>query len=142
MNAQTQGKRCYLETFSGSSVGYFCFWKQGDTAHGAPAACFTTTNRPYVRVESDVTSIDGDTATLCTLRATTCTAYNEFSNVNCAPSGTPQDALCGFAPGADSKCAETTSGSGVYRCTTVCASNDDCKFSCNTGVSPNICTFQ
>jgi len=134
----TPGKRCYLETFNGSSVEYFCFWKQGDTTNGAPTDC-PTAGRPYVKSEKDVTSIDGDTATLCTLRSTTCTAYNQFSNIDCAPSGTPQDALCGFAPGADSKCA--TYGAG-YRCTTVCASNDDCKFSCNIGASPNICTFQ
>jgi hypothetical protein len=111
----TPGKLCYLESFGGNTVGHFCFWKQADTANGAPAACFSTANRPYVKVEKDITSIDGTTATLCTLRATSCTAYNQFSNIDCAPTGTPQDALCGFAPGADSKCAETTSGSGTYR---------------------------
>ncbi len=136
----TAGKLCYLETFNSSSVGYFCFWKQGDTANGAPVDCTISTNRPYVRVESGAVSIDRDPSTLCTLRSTTCTAYNQFSNLDCAPTGTPQDALCGFAPGTDSKCAQF--GTTTYRCTTPCASTDDCKFSCNTGVNPNICTFQ
>ena len=87
-----------------------------------------------------MTSIDGDTATFCTLAASTCTAYNQFRDLNCAPSGIPQDALCGFAPGADSKCA--TYGAG-YRCTTVCLSNDDCLTgsNCNTGANPRVCTF-
>jgi hypothetical protein len=138
----TAGKLCYAETFSGNVVGHFCFWKQGDTANGAPAACFSSTNRPYVKVESDVTSIDGDVATLCTLAASTCTAYNQFRDLDCAPTGTPQDALCGFSAGVDSKCAETTTGSGSYRCTTACASDDDCNFTCNKGTSPKICTFQ
>jgi hypothetical protein len=135
----TPGKRCYLETFNGSSVGYFCFWKQGDMADGAPTDC-PTAGRPYVKSEKDVTSIDGDTATFCTLAASTCTAYNQFRDLNCAPSGIPQDALCGFAPGADSKCA--TYGAG-YRCTTVCLSNDDCLTgsNCNTGANPRVCTF-
>jgi hypothetical protein len=136
----TAGKLCYLETFNSASVGYFCFWKQGDTANGAPADCTVTANRPYVKVENGATSIDGTSGTLCALRSTSCTAYNQFSNIDCAPSGTPSDTLCGFASGADSKCMQF--GTTTYRCTTVCLSNDDCKTTCDTGAAPNVCTFQ
>ncbi|MGC4070813.1 MAG: hypothetical protein QM784_40290 [Polyangiaceae bacterium] len=138
------GQLCHQQMFDGKPVGYFCFWKQGDTANGAPAACFTNTNRPYVKVDAGVQSIDGETATLCTLAVTTCPALNGFRSTDCAPSGTPSDTLCGFAPGVDSKCVETTSGSGTFRCTTTCGSNDDCLsgFTCNTGVTPRVCTFQ
>jgi hypothetical protein len=136
------GQLCYQQMFTGKPVGYFCFWKQGDTGNGAPTDCTVSSNRPYSRIESDVSSIDGTVATLCTLRSTTCAAYNQFGNVDCARSGPPNDDLCGFAPGADSKCGKY--GMITYRCTTVCLANDDCKpgVTCNTGVTPNVCTFQ
>ena len=136
------GELCYQEQFNGGPVGYFCFYKQGDTANGAPANCFAN-GRPYAKPETTAISIDGDAATLCTLRASTCTALNQYSSKDCAPTGTPQDALCGFSPGTDSKCAETSTGSGVYRCTTVCGGNEDCRtgFTCNTGAIPPVCTM-
>jgi hypothetical protein len=97
-----------------------------------------------VKVEANVSSVDGEKATLCTLRASTCIAYNQFSSVDCAPGGSPKDANCGFSAGVDAKCVETSSGSGSFRCSTVCGSSDDCKtgFACSTGVSPNVCNFQ
>ncbi len=129
---------CVNEQFNGQSVGYFCFYKQGAT--GAPANCLLN-GRPYAKTITGATSIDGQTADICSLRVTTCPALNEFSQKDCTSStSTANDQLCGFAPGADSKCVAVTSTQ--YRCTTVCASNDNCKFSCNTGTSPNICTFQ
>ncbi|MGC4070821.1 MAG: hypothetical protein QM784_40330 [Polyangiaceae bacterium] len=91
-----------------------------------------------------MTSIDGETATLCTLRSSTCVALNQFSSTDCAPAGTPDDTLCGVAPGVDSKCSLFSSTLSMYRCTTTCGSNDDCKqgFTCNLGVNPNVCSFQ
>ncbi|MGC4068864.1 MAG: hypothetical protein QM784_30315 [Polyangiaceae bacterium] len=134
------GQLCHQQMFGGKPVGYFCFWKQGDTANGAPADCTLSSNRPYVKTEADAQSIDGEAATLCGLAVTTCIAYNQFKNVDCAPTGTPQDALCGFASGQDAKCAQY--GATTYRCTTVCLGNDDCDVACNTGASPKVCTFQ
>lgn len=137
------GQSCARQTYNATTVGYFCFWKQGDTANGAPTSCFAN-GRPYVKTEADVVSIDGTTATLCTLRTSTCTAMNQFSSTDCAPTGSPNDAMCGFASGVDSKCAETSSNSGIYRCTTACLSSDDCKsgLTCNTLTTPDTCTFQ
>lgn len=135
------GQVCALQTFNGSAVGYFCFWKQGDTANGAPADCTLSTNRPFVKVQSDVKSIDGTTATLCTLATSTCTALNQFRATDCAPTGTPNDNLCGFVAGVDSKCVAY--GTTQYRCTTACGSNDDCKsgFSCNIATTPDTCSL-
>jgi hypothetical protein len=138
------GQLCYQQMFDGKPVGYFCFWKQGDTANGAPISCALGSNRPYVKTQAEALSIDGEMATLCTLRSSTCLALSQFSSTDCAPSGTPQDALCGFAAGVDSKCALYDSVLSLYRCTTTCLSSDDCKpgVTCNTGVTPNVCTFQ
>ena len=133
------GELCAEQTFNNASVGYFCFYKQGDTTNGAPADC-TLTGRPYVKVLT-TNSVDGQTAALCTLRTSTCQALNEFSSKDCGNSGAPSDTLCGFAPGADSKC--TAFGTSQFRCTVTCASDDDCKtgFTCNTGVNPNVCNL-
>ncbi|MGC4067252.1 MAG: hypothetical protein QM784_21940 [Polyangiaceae bacterium] len=144
------GQLCAKQMYKDKLVGNFCFWKQGDTANGAPAACFTEANRPYVRVEADVTSVDGDSATLCTLASvTTCVAVNQYRTKDCAPTGTPDPNLCGFAPGADANCVETSTGSKTYRCTNVCLSADDCKGSgggssitCDVNATPNVCTLQ
>jgi hypothetical protein len=131
---------CVQEMYNGSPVGYFCFYKQGDTTNGAPAVCGDT-GRPYVKVITGATSIDSQTADICSLRVSTCPALNQFSQTNCSPSGTPSDANCGFAPGVDSKCAAFTTTQ--YLCTVTCASDFDCKagFSCNTGVNPNVCNL-
>ncbi|MGC4067253.1 MAG: hypothetical protein QM784_21945 [Polyangiaceae bacterium] len=136
------GQLCHQQMFDGKPVGYFCFWKQGDTGNGAPADCTLSTNRPYVKTEADAQSIDGESATLCTLAVTTCPALNGYRSTDCAPAGTPQDASCGFAPGVDAKCAAF--GMTQYRCTTTCLSNDDCisGVTCNTGLTPRVCTFQ
>ena len=95
------GEMCVNEMFNGSSVGYLCFYKQGDTADGAPASCISN-GRPYSGVLKGATSIDGQTADLCSLRVSTCTALNQFSQTSCTSStGTSNDQLCGFAPGID-----------------------------------------
>ena len=141
-DAQCQaGEMCANEMFNGSAVGYFCFYKQGAT--GAPAVCGDT-GRPYVKTLTGATSIDGQTADICTLRSSTCTALNEFSSKDCASAGSASDQLCGFAPGVDSKCVAFTSTQNL--CTVTCGSSLDCpvgvNFTCNTGAPVPICTFQ
>jgi len=136
------GEMCVEEVFNGQSVGYFCFFKQGDTAHGAPASCFTN-GRPYSGVLKGAVSIDGAAADICSLRGSTCTALNEFSQTDCTSStNTANDQACGFAPGVDSKCAESSTP-GVYSCTTTCLSDLDCRIgvTCNTHVNPPVCIF-
>ena len=137
------GEMCVNETFNGSSVGYFCFYKQGDTANGAPASCFSN-GRPYSGVLKSAASIDGQTADICSLVTSTCSALNQFRSTNCtSATGTANDQLCGFAPGIDSKCAATTAAD-VYSCTVTCGSDLDCRsgFTCNTGINPPVCSFQ
>jgi hypothetical protein len=132
---------CVEEMFNAKSVGYFCFYKQGDTAHGAPADCFTN-GRPYSGVLKNAVSIDGQTADICSLVTSTCVALNQYRSTNCtSTTNTANDQLCGFAPGVDSKCVSFTSS--TYLCTTTCLSDFDCKVgvTCNTGVNPNVCTF-
>jgi len=64
-------------------------------------------------------------------------------NKNCAPTGTPNNNLCGDpdAP-ADGYCEETSS-LGVYRCTVPCGGDDDCKvgFACNASTTPDTCSL-
>ena len=139
------GEMCVEEMFNGQSVGYFCFYKQGDTANGAPASCISN-GRPYSGVLKSAVSIDGETADICSLRVSTCAALNQFSQANCTTStNTANDGACGFAPGVDSKCAESSTP-GVYSCTTTCGSDLDCplgiNFKCDTGANPPVCTFQ
>jgi hypothetical protein len=132
---------CVEETFNAKSVGYFCFYKQGDTAHGAPAACGDT-GRPYSGVQKNAVSIDGQTADICSLRVSTCTALNQFSQTNCTSgTNTANDQLCGASPGVDSKCVSFTAS--TYLCTTTCLSDFDCLTgsNCNTGANPRVCTF-
>ena len=97
-DAQCQaGEMCVNEVFNGSSVGYFCFYKQGAT--GAPAVCGNP-SRPYSGLLKNASSIDGQVADICSLRVSTCTALNQFSQTSCTSStGTSNDQLCGFAPG-------------------------------------------
>jgi len=119
------GQACAVQTFKGATVGFFCFWKQGDPTSGAPADCTVEANRPFVNAITNTVTIDGDTTTLCTLRSntSTCIAVPKYGT-NCASSGTPSNNECGFAFGIDSKC--TPYGSTQYRCTTACLSPDDC----------------
>lgn len=135
------GQLCYEQTFEGQAVGYFCFDKQNDVENGTPADCTLPSNRLYVKTEVNAQSIDNETSTLCLLRASTCPALRDYSSVDCAPTGTPSDAHCGFVPGADSKCVPY--GTSQYRCTTNCLNNYDCKAgsTCNTAVNPSVCTL-
>jgi len=139
----TPGKMCVQEQFGtpAQSVGYFCFWKKGDTADGAPATCLPGAD-PYAATLMNATSIDGTKSDICSLRSSTCVARNQFSSKDCKNVALPDDSLCGFAPTKDSKCAQADVG--VFRCTLTCGSNDDCPspFTCNTGATPAVCNLQ
>ena len=133
------GELCVELKVNGVSAGHFCFWKQGDAANGAPADC--TLEHPYVKIVEGAVSIDGNSATICGLRVSSCTALNQYSQTSCASAtNSAKDSLCGVAPGVDSKCQ--TYGT-QHLCTVTCLSDFDCKLgvSCNTGVNPNVCKF-
>lgn len=136
------GQMCVLDKFGSPSndVGYFCHWKKGDVASGAPADCFST-GKPYAGTQVNVTSVDGEVSDICGLRNSTCIANNQFSAKDCAVAGAASDAACGFAPPKDAKCAQVPSSSS-YRCTMTCLSDEDCPGStCDTGAAPRVCAF-
>jgi len=136
------GLNCVLEKFGTPSkdVGYFCQWKQGDTANGAPADC-TVGGQPYFGVQKSAASIDGAVSDICVLRKSTCPARSEFGGKDCKVSGTPDDSVCGFSPPKDAKC-EQVGASTSYRCSMACLSDDDCPGTvCDTGSSPSYCLF-
>jgi hypothetical protein len=137
------GEICVLDRFGSppKDVGYFCHWKQGDTANGAPADCFTG-GQPYVGVQKNAVSVDGITSDICGLAVSTCVARNQFRAKDCLIASAPSDAACGVSPAKDSKCLQVGT-SGNYRCTMTCGSDVDCPspFTCNTGVSPAVCNL-
>ena len=143
------GQYCYEQTYKGAHTGYFCFWKQGDTANGAPLGCSLEGNRPYIKTAIDVTTVDGETISLCTLSSvTTCAAVSQYKATDCAPTGTADNANCGFSPGLDSRCSLFDNALGKYRCTNACVTDDDCKGSgtgssikCLQDGSLSFCTF-
>lgn len=137
------GKMCVLDTFGTpkQDVGYFCHWKKGDIANGAPADCFAT-GSPYAGTQVDATSVDGITNDVCALRASTCAARNQFGSKDCALASAPNDSACSFSPPKDSKCVQVPSSSS-YRCTMTCLTSDDCPGTgCNTGATPAVCALQ
>jgi len=137
------GEMCVLDKFGSPSqdVGYFCHWKQGDTAEGAPADC-TVGGQPYFGTLKNATSVDGVVNDICTLRTSTCAARNQFGSKDCLVASTPTDSVCGFSPTKDSKCGQVGSSS-TYRCTMTCSTTDDCpQFACDTGASPAVCLLQ
>jgi len=144
------GQLCVMQTYDDPTdapdggelpVGYFCFWRQDSAGTGAPAGSCANA-RPFFATES-VTSIDGVQASVCGLAVTTCAGYRHFRAESCT--GADNDAACGDTRYAtDGYCREVGAGSGTYRCTTPCLSDDDCKTgaACNTGSIPNYCNLQ
>jgi len=129
---------CVLQTFGNPAqdVGYFCFWKRGDSAPGAPTLC--SSEVPYVRTIADASSIDAQMATICGLAASTCVARAQFRSTDCTSGASGDDSLCGFAPPDDAVCEQFDEG--VHRCTMRCLSDDDCPgVSCNTQVGEPYC---
>lgn len=129
------GQACMLEKFDNKDIGYFCFWRQGDTANGAPNDCFND-GHPYSQTLVNAISIDGAKSDMCGLASSTCTAVSQFKTKNCKPDAAPDDTLCGFAPPKDAKC-DQVGATANYRCTMTCLSTEDCP-----GVSTcNLSTF-
>ncbi len=129
------GQYCVQQMYNNQPVGYFCFWKQGDPAGGAPADCKALENRPYVSTSS-ATSIDGDSGTFCMLDWSTCKAVNDFRNKPCA-----SDSECGLGQGQDSKCVAV--GTTQKLCTMACSSDVDCKvgYTCLPEPAPQMCSL-
>ena len=133
------GQMCVLQKYGTpeQDVGYFCHWKKGDVANGAPASCLTG-GRPYVDTIEGAISIDGALADICALRVSTCPARNEYGLKDCGTSSA-DDSMCQFDAPNDSKCVQADVS--VYRCTMVCGNSDDCppNVDCDTGATPSVC---
>lgn len=143
-DAQCQmGKLCVKQLFDDPTdspdrgaidIGYFCAWHKNAGVGGAPAQCSSVP--PYVNVATGAMSMDGATADVCVLRVSTCPALTDFSNKDCAPSGTADDNQCGSSAAPhDGYCVlkEVGPPKDVYQCTVPCGSAADCKpgFTCN-----------
>ena len=120
-------------------AGNHCLWRQDAAGPGGPAGACSTI-RPYFRGTS-MTSVDGTTTTMCTLRVSTCESQAAFSSFDCMTLDATGDALCGQASVHDGVCRAVDVASN--RCTVFCGSDDDCRggFSCDTGSSPSVCLF-
>ena len=126
-----------MQVFNDQEVGYFCFWREGDTEHGAPETCGST-SRPFVEQIPNVTSIDQQVANICSLRTSTCIARNQFGRKECGTT-VPDNSLCGVAPPADAVCAAFNATE--QRCTMTCGTDDDCPpgFPCIDNVGTPYC---
>jgi hypothetical protein len=114
----TAGNVCVMTRFEDSQnvvqdAGFFC---QEVMASSCP--------RPYAGVEP-LTTVEGDPSTVCTLRVTTCTAYDQFSEQTCSADGADDE--CGDPRFDDGYCRPYPANPGTFRCTTPCGSDDDCK---------------
>lgn len=140
------GHACAPTDLDGTDAGYFCLWNL-DADEMAPIACSTV--RPFGSPD-DVSTIAGQEAQVCTLRLSTCAAYNDFSSPgrgspSCAGEDTPEpDADCGHPDLDDGFCVEEDAASNL--CTTRCTSDVDCVFgplrdeyTCD--MSTGLCTF-
>ena len=121
------GQLCVLQEFDSATIGYFCFWEKNAGQGGAPTSCPTA--RPYIETVLDADSIDGLTADVCALEVSTCPGHQDFRSpeVDCAPTGTPDDTLCGEPNVSDAYCRLFAPDPDVYRCTVPCLSDDDCR---------------
>ncbi len=120
-------------------AGNHCLWRQDAAGPGAPGGDCATI-RPYVRGAA-ATSVDGTTATVCTLRVSTCESQAAFSMLDCMTLDAAGDARCGQPGLHDGVCR--MAGPTTNRCSVFCGSSDDCRggFSCDTGASPSVCLF-
>lgn len=122
------GRKCLKQTFSGTDVGYFCFVDQAAEACGNTDA----TKRPY-RNPTELTSIDGATATYCMPpTTTTCQGIRDTQNVSCTT-----DADCGVDDLNDGYCP--TIGTGANLCTYQCNGGIDCGGTLLCAGSPQHC---
>jgi hypothetical protein len=98
--------------------------------------------RPYIGLGRGEVTIEGETADVCTLRMSSCSAHGHYSRKYCgldsndrpvalndggvpiAPSVKGDDTLCGLPGLADGYCVEAQPG--LHRCTVVCDEILDC----------------
>lgn len=135
------GQLCIPMTFGTPEVevGLYCLWRQDATESGAPMGdCFAA--RPYVDAAA-LTSVDGATATVCSLAVSTCEAHNDYRTTACTLPGTPADDECGVPGQPDGYCV--MAGAATNRCTVPCGGDDDCQtgFTCDTTVTPTVCSL-
>jgi hypothetical protein len=117
-----------LHTFAGTDVGYFCFL---DSAMGG---CGDTDSarRPY-RTRSELTSIDGVTATYCMPPVTTtCQGIRDTQSESCT-----MDSECG-EPGLDDGYCPLL-GTGMLACSYRCGGAFDCASPLTCGGVPQHC---
>ena len=132
-----------MQTFGGTGqvedVGYFCTWRKDTPAPGPSGSC-TNTGALYRKELANVTSIDGTTATVCTLGVTTCPALNDYGKA-CEVSGQGDSSVCGFAhsnenfstgANVDAYCVNIgVSGAIDFICAPIC--NGDATSACDSG---------
>ena len=136
------GQTCAPTTFDGEAAGYYCLWSLS-APEMAPVACSAV--RPFGTPRT-VTSVNAQEAEVCTLRLTTCAAYNDFSSpgrgeTSCTGADAPDaDADCGDPDLDDGFCAVEDALSSL--CSTRCTSAVDCVFGgVEYGCSAGFCTF-
>lgn len=123
-----RGHTCAPTDLDGTDAGFFCLWDLG-APEMAPIACSMV--RPF-GTPDNVSTIGGQAAEVCTLRLSTCPAYNDFSgpgrgSPSCAGQDTPEaDADCGHPDLDDGFCVMEDAASNL--CTTRCTNDIDCVF--------------
>jgi hypothetical protein len=135
------GMECVHTEFGNPAkeVGWYC---QGQESAVSGHDCANA--KPFVKTvpapssgDAPTVSIDGQTATICTLAVSTCPAYNDFRATSCT--GLGAYGQCGFAYSSnsteeqqnqDAYCAQL--GASSYLCTMACQTDIDCpRFACN-----------
>ena len=119
------GMLCVDMMYGGSDVGSYCLWTIGAPSPGPAGDC--TTARPYVQPMAGTESVDGMTATVCTLALTTCAAVSDFrtggrGGTSCELDGDPDQ--CGLDGEDDAACV--VFGASTNFCTLPCTSDVDC----------------
>ncbi len=136
------GQLCVEQVFDNTVVGNFCTWTKEGRPATVDASCFSA-GRPYAGQTADaVASIEGQTAVLCILRGTTCSAFLQHSQVvtGCDDETPASDSACGATGVDDGLCRENTGGDLL--CTYPCGSDQDCSgtFTC-VGAPDGYCSL-
>ncbi len=99
------GMLCVDMTYGGNDVGSYCLWRIDAASPGPAGDCSST--RPYFQPMADAESVDGASATVCTLALATCEAVRDFrtggrGGASCELDGDPDQ--CGLDAEADATC--------------------------------------
>ena len=128
------GQLCVEQVFDSEVVGNFCTWRKDGRPATVSASCFSA-GEPYAGQPADpVTSVDGASAVLCTLRSTSCPAFLQHSQLvtGCTDETPTSDDACGATDLDDGLCRQNTGGDSL--CTYPCRSAEDCSGSTTTCV--------